>query len=321
MVQPNSSIGQLLTATIANYESSFPDNVTNNIPLLKWLQKQGNNKPHTGGTEFYEHIIFAEAAASGWYSGGEVHSTSQNDVMTTANFALKQHYALITMDGLEEMQNRGKEAMHSLLDGKLKAAEATGVNAVGASLFYSNTEQAGKAIGGFQHLIADDPTTGTVGGIDASTSTNSWWRNYVFDFSNNSLTASATTILTALNTSFLNTNRGNDIVDLVVLGTTYHGYFQGATQANQRFISAEKAQVGFKGYEYQDALVIHDPNCSATRGYGLNTKTMNYRVVKGRNFTKGESRQAFNQDAYAVPIYWAGNLTMASRKRNFVLIP
>jgi len=320
MPTPNSTYSQVLTASIANYSSTLEDNITANNALLMYLKKKGNTKPADGGAEILENILFAEAANGGWYSGSEVLGTADGDVLTTGNFAWKQHYALITMNGLEITQNKGKAKMHSLIDGKLAAADAKMQNGIGGALFYANTESGGKAIGGLQHLIADDPTTGTVGGIDASVATNSWWRNYVFDFSVNSLTPGSSTILTALNTSFLNTNRGTEKVDLVLGGTTYFGYFEGALQANQRFMDADLGKAGFEAYRYKTAMVMHDPNCSATRMYGINTNTVLFRPDPDRNFTQGDKVKPVNQDMFAVPMWFTGNMTVRSRRRNFVVI-
>ncbi len=285
-----------------------------------YLKKKGNTKPANGGTEILENILFAESAAGGWFSGSEVLSTADGDALTSANFAWKQHYALITMNGLEITQNKGKAKMHSLIDGKLAAADAKMQNGIGAALFFANTEFGGKAIGGLQHLIADDPTTGIVGGIDSSVATNTWWRNYVFDYSVAGLPAVSSTFLTALNSSFLNTKRGTETVDLVLGGTTYFGHFEGALQANQRFMDAELGKAGFEAYRYKTAMVMHDPNCSATRMYGINTDTVSFRPDPDRNFTQGDRRQSLNQDVFVVPMWFTGNLTVRSRRRNFVII-
>jgi hypothetical protein len=320
MSTPNSTYNQLLSVSVANYsEQELEDNITGNNALLIFLKKKGNYKPADGGVEITENILFAEASAGGWYDGSEVLSTSDSDVLTTANFAWKQHYALITMNGKEIVQNAGKSRMSSLIEGKLAAATAKMQNGVGAALFYANTESGGKAIGGLQHTVADDPTTGTVGGIDSSVATNSWWRNYVFSFGTASLTPSSSTILTALNTSFLNTNRGTEKVDLVLAGTTYFGYFEGALQAQQRIMDAELGKAGFEAYRYKSAMVMHDPNCSATRMYGLNTSTVLFRPTPSRNFTQGERRESVNQDVFAIPMWFMGNMTVRSRRRNFVI--
>ena len=270
--------------------------------------------------EITEQVLYNSVAASGWYTGSDLLDVEATDVLTSANYAIKQFYANIVQDGLEEMQNAGETRMINLIKAKIQAGMSTAKNAIGVALFNSNTENGGKAIGGLQFLVSDTPSTPTVGGIDASQSSNAFWRNYSFSFSSNSLTAGASTILSALNLSFLNTNRGKDIVDLVVAGNTYFSYFEGALQANQRFMSAEKAIAGFKAYEYKGARVVNDPNCSATRMYGLNSDYLFFRPYDRRNFTIGDRKDSINQDAYLYPVLWAGNLTAASRKRHFVII-
>lgn len=320
MTTPNSTYTQALSAAIANYAPTIADNVLNNNPLLMYLKKRGNSRPFDGGVEITEQVLFAETAANGWYTGAEIQSTSDRDVLTSANFAFKQFYTNVTLSGREEIENSGKSKMHDLLNAKLDAADATMQNAIGTALFYSNTENGGKSIGGLQHLVSDSPSTPVVGSIDASSADNAYWRNYAFDFSDNSLTPGSSTILTALNTSFLNTNRGTEKVDLVLGGTTYFQYFEGALQANQRFMDPEMGKVGFEAYRYKSAMVMHDPNCSATRMYGLNTKYIFHRPYESRNFTKGDRKDSLNQDLFVIPMYWAGNMTISSRQRQFVII-
>lgn len=319
MAIPNSTYTQALTASIANYRDKLADNITAHIPLLKFLRERGNSDPFDGGTEILENVLY-NTATGGWYSGSQVLSTADSDVLTSANYAIKQFYANVTMSGLEVIQNSGKERMHNLIKGKLAAAEAQCVNSIGAGLFFSNTENGGLSIGGLQYLVSDTPSSPIVGGIDASQASNAFWRNYSFSFSSNSLTAGSSTILTSINTSFLNTNRANEKVDLVVAGNTYFGYFEGSLQANQRFMDAKSAEAGFEAYRYKTAMVMADPNCSNTRMYGLNTKYFFFRPHPTRNFTQGERKESINQDVFVVPMYWAGNLTASSRARHFVII-
>ena len=320
MAIPNSVYTQAFSAAIANYRGRAKDDVLENNALLSWLSQKGNTDTFDGGVEIVEQVLYNEVQASGWYTGSEVLDVQATDVLTSANFAIKQYYANIVQDGLEEIQNAGESRMINLIKAKIQAGMATAKNAISEALFYSNTEHDGKSIGGLQHLVSDNPSSPTVGGINAALSSNSWWRNYTFDFSANSLTPGASTILQALNTSFLNTNRGNEMVDIVIAGDTFFGYFESALQANQRFMSAEKAIAGFKAYQYKSAQVIHDPHCSATRMYGLNTDYVFFRPFERRNFVIGDRKDSINQDAYLYPILWAGNMTIASRQRHFVII-
>lgn len=253
-----------------------------------------------------------------WYSGYETLAVEGSDVLTSSNFDWKQANANVTMSGLEELQNAGKQAVHNLVKSRIMVAEKTMQNNVAAALFYANTEHGGKAIGGLQHLIADLPTSGTVGGIDRSS--NVWWRNQYYDFSGESVTASNSTITPAMNRTYLRCTRGTDSIDLVVAGETYFTYYEESLQAQQRFMSETKAAGGFNAYKYKNADVVYDSNCAATRMYMLNTDYLHFRPHENRNFVTLDRKSSVNQDATVVPIYWAGNLTCSNASLQGVIV-
>lgn len=254
----------------------------------------------------------------GWYSGYETVGVESSDTLTSANFDWKQANCNVTVSGLEEIQNRGKQAVHNLVKSRISVAEKTMANNIGAALFYANTESGGKAIGGLQHLVADLPTSGTVGGIDRSAQ--SFWRNQYYDFSTESVTASATTIQHAMNATYLNCLRGTDKPDLIVAGSTYFTYYEESLQPQQRFMSAGTADGGFDTYKYKGADVVYDSNCSATRMYLLNTDYLHFRPAADRNFVVLDRKSAVNQDATVVPLYWAGNMTVSNASLQGVIV-
>ena len=231
-------------------------------------------------------------------------------MLTSANFDWKQLNTNVTVSGLEEAQNSGKAAQFNLVKSRIMVAEKTMQNGIGAALFYSNTENGGKAIGGLQHLVADLPTSGTVGGIDRAA--NSWWSNQYYDFSTNSVTASLSTIQHAMNLTYLNTVRGSDAIDLCVAGSTYFTYYEESLQPNQRFTNSDMADAGFVNYKYKGSDVVYDENCSATRLYMLNTDYIYLRPHTDRNFVTLGKKESVNQDAYVVPLYWMGNMTVSN---------
>jgi hypothetical protein len=317
MPAPNSNYSEIMTTTIDKYRKTLADNVMENVVLLKFLKEGGNSDPVSGGVKLLENLMYAENGTFAWYSGYEQLAVDASDVLTSANFDWKQANVNVTMSGLEEMQNNGPEAMHNLIKSRIKVAESTLQNNIGEALFYSNTEQGGKAIGGLQHLVADLPTSGTVGGIDRLS--NTWWRNQYYDFSTESVTASSSTIQHAMNLMYLRTERGTDKVDLIVAGETYFSYYEESLQAQQRFMDTRKAVGGFSGYKYKDATVFYDPNCSSTRMYLLNTKYLHFRPHTNRNFVVLKDKVAVNQDATVTPLYWAGNLTLSNAARQAVI--
>ncbi len=319
MANPNTTYGEVLTASIDNYRDTLADNVLQNNVLLMYLKQNGNTDSASGGVKLLENLMYAENGTFSWYSGYEPLSVEASDVLTTAQFDWKQANCNITMSGLEEVQNSGPEAMHNLIKARIRVGEATMANNVSEALYYSNTEQGGKAIGGLQHLIPDLPTTGTVGGINRADSANTFWRSQFYDFLTETVTASATTIQHAMNLINLRTERGTEKVDLITAGETYFSYYEESLQAQQRFIDTRKGVGGFTGYKYKDATVFYDPNCAATRLYMLNTKYIHFRPARGRNFVVLKDKVAVNQDASVTPLYWMGNLTLSNAARQGVV--
>ncbi len=318
MAIPNTSYTEIISTTLDNYRSKLSDNVLNHNALLAKLKANGNTDTAGGGAKLLENLMYDENGTFKWYSGYETLDVSGSDVLTSASFDWKQANCNVTMSGLEDLQNDGSQAVHNLVKARITVAEKTMQNQIGASLFYANTEHSGKAIGGLQHLVADLPTSGTVGGIDRST--NAWYRNQFYDFSTESVTASASTIQHAMNRTYLRCTRGKDTPDLIVAGETYFTYYEESLQAQQRFMSETEAAGGFKGYKYKGAVVVYDENCAATRMYLLNTDYIHFRPHARRNFVTLDRKSSVNQDATVVPLYWAGNMTISNASLQGVIV-
>jgi hypothetical protein len=318
LAQPNSNYSEALSATIANYSADLADNVTNSNTLLKELSKKKNVNTFDGGVEIVQGVKYPGTGSTIWYAGYETIDMTGSPYLSSANFAIRQAAIPVTFAGIDEVIHTGKANIHDFFKSRIDTATATMMNGVATAMYYSNTENNGKSIGGLQHLVSDTGT-GTVGGIDSSVQT--WWKNYVYDFSNNSVTASASTIINAMNDAYLNTTFGTEEPDLIIAGSTFYGYFETALQANQRFIGvADAAQAGFGGYRYKNAVVKPDLACSATRMYLLNTNFLHWRPSSKANFIVSKNKEISNQDAYANLIKFAGNLTTSGRRYQAVIV-
>jgi len=313
MAIPNSSFDEIVSTTLNRYSDSMADNIMNHNPLLKRLKAKGNTADVTGGAKITEQLMYAENGTKKWYSGLEVLDVTESDVLTSADFDWKQLNTNVVISGLDEAKNSGdKHTMHNLLKSRIRVAEITMQNEVAAALFYSNTENSGKSIGGLQHLVADLPTSGTVGSIDSSAQT--WWRNQFYDFSTLVITPSSTTITAAMNNIAIATMRGTDKPDLYVGDQTYFTYYLESLQDKQRFLSSEDASAGFRGLKHWDgADVFYDSNCPASHMYALNTNYLFFRSHKDRKFRQLDRKSSINQDGTVIPLYWMGNMTVSNR--------
>jgi len=316
MASPNSSFTEVITTTLQGYSKQLADNVTSHNALLNHIDKKGNKMPATGRT-IVQELEYAENATAKWYSGYETLDVSPSEIFTAAEFNYKQLNGNVVISGLEQVQNSGKEAVHNLLKSRIKNLEKTLKNTVATALYADGTGTDGKELGGLQSLVAD-AGTGTVGGINSSTYT--WWKNKIYDFSGEGITASSSTIQAAMNNLWLQCIRGADRPDVITAGTTYFNFYWSSLQDNQRFTSDDTAQAGFMNLMFMSAPVFYDDQCTATKMYMLNTDYLFLRPAKGREFVPLGEKASVNQDAMVMPVVWAGNMTTSNRSLQGIIL-
>ena len=312
---PNSTYTEIVTTTLAGYSKTMADNVTNNNALLRHIDAKGNKSPATGRT-IVQELEYATNSTTKWYSGYEVLDTSTSNVFTAAEFNYKQLAGNVVISGLEQVENSGPEQIFNLLKSRIRNLEKSLKNTMATALYADGTGTDSKEIGGLQ-LVVPGTVGNTVGGINSGTYT--FWKNQVYDFSTETVTASATTIQTAMNTLWLACIRGADRPDVIVGDTNYFGFYWSSLQTNQRFTSDESASAGFLNLMFMDSPVYYDDQCPANKIYMLNTDYLFLRYAEGREFVPLGEKASVNQDALVMPVAWAGNMTVSNRARQGVI--
>ena len=327
MANPNWT--EIVSTTLESRNKEFADNITNNNALLMRLNQRGNVKTITGGNVILEELEYDENSTFQFYTGYEILDISPSDVFSAAEFPWKQASVNVSASGLEtEVQNTGSERVIPLLEKRIVNANRTAANKMSESVYSDGTSYAGKEVTGLQALIADDPTTGTVGGIDRSDALNAFWRNQTsgdvtFTGANPdpSLAADRATLRTEMNAMWLETKRGTDSVDIIVADQAmYSTYWESLTEI-QRIASSNEATGGFESLKYVTSDVIYDGDSglSANHMYFINSDYLYLRPHTNRNWVTGESKKSVNQDAMVVPVLWAGNLTASNCARQGVI--
>ena len=311
----NSAFTDIVTTSLQGYSKTMADNISNSNALLRHIEEAGNRKPATGRSIVTE-LEYAENSSAQYYSGYETLNTSASSTFSAAEYAYKQLAGNVVISGLEMIENSGNEAVFNLLKSRIKNLEKTLKNTVATGLYADGTGSDGKEIGGLQLIVAGTPTN-TVGGISGSS--NTFWRNQVYDFSGEGVTASATTIQNSMNQVWLQTIRGNDVPKVITAGQTYFGFYWSSLQANQRFTSESTGAAGFHNLMFMQAPVIYDSACNTTRMYFLNTDYLHLRYSPSRYFTPLGEKSSINQDAIVQPIVFSGNLTCSNRSLQGVI--
>ena len=320
MAFPN--LTDIMTTTIESRTRKIADNVTNNNAVLKRLSSKGKVKNFSGSTYIMQELSFAENSNAGWYTGYDLLPVGVSDVISAAQYNIKQAAVPVIISGLEQLQNSGREQMIDLLEGRMAVAESTLANLLTGGIYSDGTGAGGKEIDGLEAAVPVLPAAAPYGGIDGSTFT--FWQNAV---SNQTAAAGfdPTQIQGFWNLLWSQLVRGQDRTDLIMCDSTVWNAYIASLQAQQRFSNTNAADAGFVTVKFMDADVVLDGgiyNGSLSTGapagsaFFLNTDYLFYRPHSARNMVplSPNRRYATNQDAEVQIIGWAGNLACSGRQ-------
>lgn len=314
-------INEVMALTLNYRTGSLSDNMSKNNALLKRLKEKDNIKNITGGNRILEELEYGEGDMV-WYSGYDAINFTPKQLFTAAEYALKLCAVPVALSGEDMLRNSGDAQVMELMTKRIDNAIKTMCNKMSASIYGDGTESSGKAIGGLKLLVADNPSTGTVGGINRATAGHEFWRNQ-------SLTApealTVENIRPTMDKLYMSLCRGTDKPDLIVTGTSLYSLLEESMSALQRYTDPKMADAGFATLRFKGADVICDGgqngHCPDDRMYFLNTDYLYLRPHKDRNMKViGGERAAINQDAVYKIIGWAGNMTMSNASLQGVLL-
>ena len=317
------NLTELVATTLRNQEMPVADNITAHNALLRTMEDTGSIKNVGGGRDITENLLYNELATK-FYDGFETFSidTSQ-EVIDAATYQWKQLGGFSFISGKEKIMNREKWQVTSIAESRIDALIAGLRNKTGLSLYGTGTGEGGKEFGGLRLLVADVPTSGTVGAIDSSAQ--AWWRNQVDK--NTSVVISASTIQSRMNAMSLATTRGTDQTNLIVADSDYFTAYWESLQENARFTNAKMADAGFRTLEFLGIPVVYDAQCATDlptagdgRMYFLNTNYLCFKKAPERWFTTEEARKVENADYDVIPNWTMGNMTTNARFLQGVLV-
>lgn len=325
LINPSSTLNEIVTTTLRNRTGKLADNISYNNATLNRLRKKGKVKPVGGGRTIVQELEYAMNGTYKRYSGYEPVNISPSDVFTGAEFNYAQSAVAVSISGLEMLQNSGEEQIIDLLESRIQNAEKTITNQTALDCYSDGTADGGRQIGGLQLLISKNPNSGIVGGIDASSSVGSFWRNVAFSALNNGGAAlTSANVQTYMNQVWVQLVRGADSPDLIVADNNYWRAYLESLQSIQRIMDSEMASIGFQSLKYMTADVVLDGGfgggAPTNTMYFLNTDYIYLRPHRDRFFAPiGDERFATNQDAMVKLIGFAGNMTTSNRRLQGVL--
>lgn len=325
MASPNADWDDITTTTLHNRRKKLADNALNNNALLAVLNGKGKVNYVDGGESIVEEIEFDNNNTYKRYQSYEQLDITPSQPFSAGEFSHKQAAVAISISGREMLQNSGETRQLNLLEKRIGNAEKAMMNGISGDIYSDGTADGAKQIGGLQHLVPDDPTSGTVGNINRATY--AFWRTVKYSgVTDGGGAVSASNILSYMNNLYVQLIRGTDKPDLIVADNNYYTFLLEALQARGYVeINKQVADIGFENVKYRGATVVLDGgyggSAPADHMYFLNTDYIYWRPHKDRNMAPlNPNRFSTNQDAMIKLIGFMGNMTISCGFTHGVLI-
>tara|TARA_R110000765_G_scaffold244841_2_gene347105 strand:+ start:2106 stop:3077 length:972 start_codon:yes stop_codon:yes gene_type:complete len=304
------------TSTMRSKRKRLTDTVFDEYPFLAWLRKNAL-ETENGGKEIQEDVMYGKNTG-GWFNGYDEVNTDAVDGITAAFYPWRYLAVPITISMTEEMENRSTDKAIKMLEAKTKQSMMTIRDTMSAALF---SAQSGSAILGLQDLVADAPTSGSVGGINRATET--WWRSQVNATSTNvdALTNGIVDGLSAMSTLWNSCSEGNTTPKGIVTTLTAFGDLETVMESTgyARLNSGGgSAKIDASSINFRGANVFYDRDCPSGHMYMLNPNTIKLKIQKGLNFAKTPFKEPHNQFAKVAFIVVGAQFITNNPRRNGV---
>jgi len=174
LADPN--IGQVASVAWENLWSSGPVDQTFTSQALLYLLKDGGYREYADGGRLFEVTVeYAQNTTFRSISELETIDTTRIDVFDAARYEQRIHAGSVVFSDLEELRNAVANRKIDVVKSKLKNGVNSALQSLNEMLWGDGTGNGGKDWDGLRKIIPADPTTGTVGGINAATW--AFWRS------------------------------------------------------------------------------------------------------------------------------------------------
>jgi hypothetical protein len=281
------------TLTMRAERKELTDNIFDEYPTLAWFRQSNRVQLDSGGKEIKENLLYGQNTAE-WFDGYDTLNTDAVDGITAVYYPRRYIAVPITIAMTEEKENQAPHQVKSLLSSKTMQSMSTIRDTINAAMF---SAAAGKSMLGFQDIIADSPTTGTVGGINRANE--SWWRNQtqsIGDF--DAASAPSYTGLKSLQTLYNNSSEGNIQPDGIAMTLTTYGEYQNILSGTgyARIEQTMGKGVGTANkIMFNNAPVWYDRDCPSGKLYCFNSKFIKLAIERSLNFAKTPFKEPANQ--------------------------
>ena len=268
----------------------------------------------SGGREISNPLITVRNPNVTSYAYYDELPVNQTNEFDTVRYGWARVAGTVIISDQEVDENQGETEIFKILKGKMQVLEESIKEKFQDYLYGAGL---GKDPNGLALLVPDDPTTGTVGGINRATEPQ--WRTMAKDY-NGSL--ASTNIEEEFDDILLDMKQGkNEKPDLILCGRNIYKMYRKAVRdkisilADGTYSAKKMYDLGFDGVSFGGITMIYDEDCPADKAYFLNTTYLRMHVLKHVNMKVKELSAPWTQDCVGRRIVWEGQMCLWKANR------
>lgn len=271
--------------------------------LMAWAFASDRVEYEDGGYDISNPLIVGRNPNVTSYEYYDQLPVQQTSEFTTVRYRWSRIAGTVIISDQEEDENKGDLAIFKLLTKKMEVLEES-IKEKFSDYLYG----AGGGVDplGLASLIPDDPTTGTLGGVNRATETQ--WRTSSYDFAGG---LNAGNIEEAFDDIIMDLTLKNDKPDLILAGRNIYRLYRAAIRDKTVInITGQNGKammdLGFDGVMHQKIPILYDEDCPVNKAYFINSKYLRLHILKGVNMKVKQLSAPWDTDAHGSRVVWQG---------------
>lgn len=272
--------------------------------LQAWAFATGRVEFEDGGYNITNPLITGRNPNVTSYEYYDTLPVAQTNEFDTVEYRWSRVAGSVIISDQEEDENRGEAAIFKLMKAKMQVLEESIKEKFSEYLYGAG---AGTDPYGLSALIPDDPTTGTLGGINRATE--GQWRTSAYDFGG---ALDETVIEEAFDDILMDLTLKGDKPDIILCGRNIYRAYRAAVRDKVTIPLTETGNgkrmmdLGFTGLSHQNVPMVYDEDCPVNKCYFINSKYLRLHILRHVNMKVKELAAPWNLDASGRRVVWQG---------------
>jgi hypothetical protein len=286
--------------------------------LMAWAFASERVEYEDGGYNITNPLVVGRNPNVSAYEYYDTLPVGQTNEFTTVAYTWSRIAGTAIISDQEEDENKGDAVIFKLMKAKLDVLEESIKEKFSEYLYSAG---GGSDPLGLPSLIPDDPTSGSLGGVNRASETQ--WRTSSYAFSGS---LDATNIEEAFDDILLDLTLKGEKPDLILCGRNIFRLYRAACRdkivMNLSDTSNGKRMMdlGFGGLAHQTIPLMYDEDCPVNKCYFINSKYLRLHILKGVNMKVKDLSSPWDMDASGSRVVWQGQWCLWKAYRTHAVI-